>query len=298
MMNRLPRLLILSVLCMAVAFMNCAPSHASGGADYAHVIKRKTGRLQEFIQNRAQPRAVPAQFCGRPDPGFAQIASAEHAHHVLMKPRDVVFSKISTDIGYLSMTFDDCPHGNTLEILDVLKKYSMRATFFVLGRYALNHPDIIKRMAEEGHTIANHTYDHTPATELDREQLERQIGFTESVVFDNTGGRTLLFRPPYGLISGESVEIITQMGYSTVLWSVDTRDYISAADSVGLAQQAGPGDIVLFHTKSSSGETIEMICRYYAEQDLQSVPIEELLAMAYADEHGAQSLAGEDVFVN
>lgn len=188
------------------------------------------------------------------------------------------------------MTFDDCPAGNIEDILDILKKYDMRATFFVIGEFAATFPGATKRIVEEGHTIANHTFDHKIFINLTNDEIIKQIKSTEKVVYDITGRKTTMFRPPTGEILSYQKSLIYAMNYQIVMWSVDSNDYISVENSIELAKTAQPGDIILFHTRSSTKETIEEICKYYIEHNLKSVTIEELAALAEIEKNGVMQL--------
>ena len=99
-----------------------------------------------------------------------------------MRPTKITYEKFETDLPYLSLTFDDCPIGYIENILDVLKEYNMRGTFFVIGTYAATYPEITQRIVDDGHTIANHTFTHKTITEITDWDFTKEVQNTQYVV--------------------------------------------------------------------------------------------------------------------
>ena len=126
----------------------------------------------------------------------------------------------------IHLTFDDGPHPvNTPKLLDELKQAGILATFFVLGKNlnALGQ-EIIQRAASEGHQIGNHTYSHPHLTESTEDQIREEISRTEQLIGDANRG-VKLFRPPYGEHNRLVDQVARELGYSMVLWNVDSRDW-------------------------------------------------------------------------
>lgn len=223
--------------------------------------------------------------------GFDHVATSERVKHVRAVPQQHFIRKLNTELPYFSLTFDDCPAGHIEDILDVLKKYNMRGTFFVMGVYVQLYPEVTKRILAEGHTIANHTYDHKLITCIDLEEVRWEIQYTEDLVYETAGVKTVLFRPPGGSISEREIKLIYSMGYSVAMWSIDTRDWESVPRAVEVAKRANKGDIVLFHTKAINGRAMEELCKYYQDMGLKSVPVEELFALVEVEEHSVEWLS-------
>ncbi len=121
----------------------------------------------------------------------------------------------------IALTFDDGPNEPyTSEILDILKKYNVKATFFVLGKNVESYPLTIKRIAEEGHVIGNHTYSHPYLLFESKTQFKYQIKRTEQDIMRFAGVRPYLFRSPYGVDNKWIYSAAKQMGYLTIEWSV------------------------------------------------------------------------------
>lgn len=123
------------------------------------------------------------------------------------------------------LTFDDGPHPvNTKKIVKVLQAHEIRATFFVIGRNCALYPDTLKLVADGGHRICNHTYNHPKLTTLSRARIREEIVRTEKLIAPFVKGRKL-FRPPYGAHNAVVDEVVAELGYRLVIWNVDTVDW-------------------------------------------------------------------------
>ena len=120
--------------------------------------------------------------------------------------RSASYSSCQVDGSYIAMTFDDGPHPRlTPRLLDMLKARSIRATFFLIGENAAEYPDIVRRIAAEGHEIGNHTWDHPQLTKLNPAALREEIDRTSSTIAEITGKLPTVMRPPYGATSAISI---------------------------------------------------------------------------------------------
>lgn len=148
----------------------------------------------------------------------------------------------------IAITFDDGPHPSyTEQLLDGLKERGIHATFFVTGEHAELHPDIIKRMQEEGHLIGNHTYSHIQLTKSNREKFKEELVRTNEVLKEITGEEVEFVRPPYGSWD-KSFE--KELNMFPVLWNVDPLDWCSGNVSCiveRIVSKAGENDIILMH---------------------------------------------------
>ena len=156
----------------------------------------------------------------------------------------------------IAITFDDGPHPHyTEQLLDGLKERNVRATFFVTGEHAELHPDIIERIADEGHLIGNHTYSHMQLSSKNREAYKEELLKTNEIISSITGTEVLFVRPPYGTWD-KSLE--TELNMFPVLWSVDPQDWCSS-DAPGITRKiikkAGENDIILMHDYYASSVT-------------------------------------------
>lgn len=157
--------------------------------------------------------------------------------------------KESADV---TLTFDDGPHPeHTPVLLDRLKAHGIRATFFVLGRQAERHPDIVRRMADEGHDVGHHSYTHgdpeTTSWSVLAGEARRAARLMESIV----GRAPHLFRPPHGKITPGKALALWTLRQTIVLWNQDPKDFAcGSADELRTwfaGQTFAGGDVILLH---------------------------------------------------
>lgn len=155
---------------------------------------------------------------------------------------------VETAAPVAALTFDDGPDPETTpRLLDLLKRYDARATFFMLGKQALRHPQLVEQIAWDGHCIANHSFDHPSFPALPRRERLRQIRACEAAIAP-FGHK--LFRPPRGLQSVASRIDALLLGYHVITWNAVIRDWeVQTAGSTvdRLQAEVKPGSIVLLH---------------------------------------------------
>ncbi|KIL46413.1 polysaccharide deacetylase family protein [Jeotgalibacillus campisalis] len=187
----------------------------------------------------------------------------------------------------IALTFDDGPDKMiTPQILDILKEKGVPATFFVVGEQVSYYPQLAKRMVEEGHTIANHTWDHPELSKLYTSQVIQQITSTNEIVEKITGVKANLFRPPYGDYTSADALVFDKLGFKNILWSVDTIDYSgkSAEEILTIVQRdKSPGGIILQHNFQSSKlqgtvDALPQMIDQLREEGYELVTIDRLLA--------------------
>ncbi len=162
------------------------------------------------------------------------------------------YSSVTTDQPVLAMTFDDGPHPTlTPQLLDILKQRNIKCTFFVIGKSAAQYPAIMRRIVAEGHEVANHTWSHPSLTSKSDAQIRTELQKSEEAILRITGVRPRLLRPPYGATNRRIEQwIYNDLGYSTILWSVDPQDWRRPGVSVvtsRLVNGAHNGAIMLAH---------------------------------------------------
>ncbi len=165
----------------------------------------------------------------------------------------VIFSRGDIHLQQIALTYDcGTDRGKAGEILDVLQRHGVRATFFITGEWAEKNSDISQRIVNEGHEIGNHSYDHADLTRLGREELIRQVSAANNSIYRVTGKQTQpLFRLPFGSYSRQVLDILGAMGYKYCIhWSLETLDYRQrTANSIAnlILQKVRNGDIILMH---------------------------------------------------
>jgi len=161
------------------------------------------------------------------------------------------FYRIQTQDKIVALTFDDGPSADwTPQILDVLKKHGVKATFFMIGEHCLKYPEPAKRAALEGHEIGNHTFDHHVLIYYKPDELVEEIKKSEKAIEEVTGKKTVLIRPPKAWLTAVEKKIINELGYKIILWSLNSKDWVNFNSRYivrYLLHNVRPGDIILFH---------------------------------------------------
>lgn len=190
----------------------------------------------------------------------------------------------------VALTFDDGPDTHfTPQVLDMLKKHNVKATFFLIGARVKEHDEIVKRIHDEGHVIGNHTYWHPnlPKEELDR--MDWEVTETENVIEDITGYKPRLFRSPYGALNEEMVETLGEMNNTIIGWNVDSLDWKQLGADViadNVLSNVDLGSIILMHDGgdwsmdlTGTVEGLDKIISKLKEDNTNFVTVPELIGV-------------------
>ncbi|WP_214703615.1 MULTISPECIES: LysM peptidoglycan-binding domain-containing protein [unclassified Exiguobacterium] len=170
-------------------------------------------------------------------------------------------TSVNTTSKVVALTFDDGADGaNTNKILDILAKNNVKATFFLTGSGANNHPQYIKNIAAKGHQLGNHSYTHPDFTKLTATQMKSELDRTEALIKSLTGKTTKpIFRAPFGAVNSAVLNGVGAAGYGyTIQWNIDTIDWKGlTASQINTKVQTNikPGSIVLMHTGAGAPGT-------------------------------------------
>jgi len=200
---------------------------------------------------------------------------------------------VPTGGGLIAWTTDvgpDAPADIAARMLDLLRAQGIRVTFFVCGAWAYRHPDVLRRMAAEGHHIGNHTYHHYHLPRLPTERITAEIRGSEDVVVRLVGLEPMLpmvFRPPYGEEDSRVRAAIESLGYRDILWDIDPIDWDTrrTADTIAsfVLQRAKPGRIVLTHVEPHTLEALPAIFAGLRERGLTPAPVPAVLGHPRAE---------------
>jgi peptidoglycan-N-acetylglucosamine deacetylase len=182
----------------------------------------------------------------------------------------------------VALTFDDGPNPRyTPDVLKILETNDVRATFFLIGQHAEQHPDLVGRIHLAGHAIGNHTYSHTKLTQVTSEAIKRQVEMTGDIIRRSTGEDTVLFRPPGGVFDGRSLAELARTKLDVVLWSVDSRDWTRpgiAAIKDNILPNVRNGSIILCHDGYDQiVEALPDVIKSLKEQGYQFITIPEMI---------------------
>ena len=183
------------------------------------------------------------------------------------------------------LTFDDCPENENIPaILDVLEKHNAPAAFFMTEAFIRQHPDIIKRIVDDGSLVGNHTAHHIGVTWLSFEKFQEELQGVEDAYFEATGKELpRYFRPPQGKFSELTLNYAEKLGYKTVFWSFRYVDWeVYNQPSVEKAyktimEETHPGEIALFHCQSKTNvKILDSILTEWERQGYRFRPLNEL----------------------
>jgi len=191
----------------------------------------------------------------------------------------------------IALTYDDGPNDpHTLKLLDVLAKHSVRATFFMIGRYVRQRPDIARAVAQAGHVIGNHTFTHPLLIFESAAQTRTEFLGCRSALQDVIGKHSNLFRPPFGGRRPATLRIARELGLQPVMWNVTGYDWNAPPAMVienKVARQMRGGDVILLHDGghhtmgADRAQTViatENLIWRYKDQGYEFVTVEEMQA--------------------
>ncbi|MEG5050958.1 MULTISPECIES: polysaccharide deacetylase family protein [unclassified Microcoleus] len=189
----------------------------------------------------------------------------------------------------IALTFDDGPWPKTTtQILDILKENNIKATFFWVGRYLQTYPEIGKQVAEAGHAIGNHTWNHQ-YLQYNEDGAAREIDRTSSLIEELTGIQTSMFRPPGGILNNGLAAYAQKKNYAVVMWSADSFDWRTLTESLidNVMRQANSGGIVLMHdgggNRARTVKALPDIIARLRKEGYSFVTVPELLQMQEQD---------------
>ncbi len=168
------------------------------------------------------------------------------------------------------------------DMMDILKVYDAKATFFVGGCWADDNEKTLNRMVEEGHEIGNHGYFHKDHAKLDYQKNKEEILFTEKVVQSLCGKKTTLFAPPSGSFSSVTLEVAESLDYKVIMWSKDTIDWRDKDLNKTIeraTKNAKSGDFILMHPKPHTLLALKDVLEYYKKEGFALVTVSENLSV-------------------
>jgi peptidoglycan/xylan/chitin deacetylase (PgdA/CDA1 family) len=200
----------------------------------------------------------------------------------------------SSNPKHLAFTYDDGPNEpHTMRLLEVLARHDVRATFFLIGRYVRQRPDIARELLRAGHGIGNHTFTHPNLIWVSEAELRTQLEDCQKAIEDAIGQRPTLFRPPFGARRPVTLHVARQLGLQPVMWNVTGWDWSAkSAEYIErkVARQMRGGDVVLLHDgghlrfRADRGFTVtatERLIQRYKSEGRVFVTIPEIAVSAH-----------------
>jgi peptidoglycan/xylan/chitin deacetylase (PgdA/CDA1 family) len=235
------------------------PSRSSAAVKKAST-KEAVSEKRESASEKSKPVADEA----KPETATKETASAA-APKADDKPAapestdKLVFFSRKTGKKQIALTYDDGPNPTlTGELIDWLKANNVPATFFMQGEMVKTHPELAKRVADDGFELANHTYSHPDLRKQSEEKIMDELQDTHDLIKNATGVDVKLMRPPYGAHNSKVDEICKRLGYKIINWDVDTNDWRNRSTEAmvnTIMSTAGDGSIILMHDRKHKGKS-------------------------------------------
>lgn len=211
---------------------------------------------------------------------FMVWASADVGSNIYLK----AVCKGSDHQRVVALTFDDGPDKNmTPKVLDVLKQHNIKATFFLVGAKVDNNPDIVRRMVEEGHIVANHTYSHSELFPLSNGQkVVQELQMCSNSIKRAVGLSPKLFRPPFGVTNPIIGKAVRALGLKTVGWSVRSLDTATDKSREDICRRVvkrlHSGAIILLHDRCDmADELLESVIQAIERSNYTIIPLDKMI---------------------
>ena len=180
----------------------------------------------------------------------------------------------------IALTFDDGPGPYTAHLLDILDQYGAKATFFLIGSKVSGQASVARSIQARGHQLGNHSWSHPELPKLSVDQIAGEIDRTNEAIRQATGVKPTILRPPYGAANGVVLEQLRTRGMSSILWSVDTRDWADRNSQIVCSRAvagARPGAVILMHDiHQTSVNAVPCILSSLKQQGYSFVTIQRL----------------------
>ena len=208
------------------------------------------------------------------------------------------FTGLKPGARQLGLTYDDGPNDpHTLRLLEVLARHNVKATFFVIGRYLKQRPDIARELVRAGHIVGNHTFSHPNLIFASARQTRMQLRDCEQALTDAVGEHSRLFRPPFGGRRPGTLKIARALGLEPVMWNVTAWDWKGKTTEYveqKVRRQIRGGDVILLHDGSHAAfgadrsQTIvatDRLITQYKSEGYEFVTIPEMMGKQAISTH-------------
>lgn len=181
----------------------------------------------------------------------------------------------------IALTFDDGPGPYTAHLLDILDQYGAKATFFLIGSKVSGQASVVRSIQARGHQLGNHSWSHPELPKLSVDQIAGEIDRTNEAIRQATGVKPSILRPPYGAVNGVVLEQLRLRNMSSILWSVDTRDWADRNSQIVCSRAvagARPGAVILMHDiHPTSVNAVPCILDSLKQQGYSFVTVQNLI---------------------
>jgi peptidoglycan/xylan/chitin deacetylase (PgdA/CDA1 family) len=220
-------------------------------------------------------------------------AALGYAGYAAYAPRSQLYGRTYLGAGrgsrQLALTFDDGPNDpHTLRLLEVLARHDVKATFFLIGRFVAEKPEIAREVARAGHAIGNHTFNHPNLIFCSAARVRSELEQCRTVLAETVGEHSNLWRPPFGARLPHVLSVGRKLGLEPVMWTVSSNDWkIRSADAIEqrVARRIRGGDVILMHdgghvrmgaNRARTVEATDRLIRRFKDQGYEFVTVEEM----------------------
>lgn len=222
------------------------------------------------------------------------VAAAVVAGYQSMAPTGQWYGRTFTGLArgtkQLALTYDDGPNDpHTLRLLEILARHQVKATFFLIGHYVRQRPDIAREVAKAGHVIGNHTFTHPLLIFKSAAEIRRELSDCRAAIQDAVGEHSNLFRPPFGGRRPATLHIARELGLEPVMWNVTGYDWNAPPASAierKVSKQIRGGNVILLHDgghkqmgadRSQTVQATDHLIKRYKQEGYSFVTIPEMM---------------------
>jgi len=200
----------------------------------------------------------------------------------LSNKRKLPIYSVDTKEKKIAITFDaSWREDNTDEIIEILDRYDVKATFFLVGTWIDHNPEKLKKLHDKGHEIGNHTNSHPDMSSISRADLLKEIEAVDSKIKNITGQGTTLFRFPSGVYNDLVIDTVESTNRYCIQWDVDSIDWKAEGEEIEfnrVVKKTKPGSIILFHNDGRyTTKTLPRIIEYFKKEGYTMVTVSELI---------------------
>lgn len=219
---------------------------------------------------------------------------------VFSQEKEIPIYSVETDEKKISISFDAAWGDEfTKDILDILDKYDVKSTFFLVGFWVEKYPEMVKEIYDRGHDVGNHSTNHPYMTKLSEEQIVQELNKTGDQIKKITSEVPILFRPPFGDYNDKLIKACKENDYYVIQWDVDSLDWkeMGAQPVVErVTRNVQKGSIVLFHNNAKYvKEYLPKVIERLQEEGYEIIPVSELIYKEnYYVDHTGRQILNED----
>ena len=288
--------LVISGCCLAIALTGITHQPA------AQTLQVQNTKSQVSPDTKTEPKAAytPIPTPQTPiDDATSEVPAEEQPVKTFSPPTEYQGKilknvKLSNKEKVVALTFDDGPWPNyTSQVLEILKKNDIKATFFWIGRMLKQHPEIAKQVVAQGHVVANHTWSHSYRW-MNKAAAALEIEDTADLIYKTTGVKSLYFRPPGGILTNGVADYAKKKNYAVIMWSndsIDYRPYTAKRLVNNVMRKIKPTEILLMHdgggNRSATVKALPEIISRFKKLGYKFVTVPELLEMELKQKEAA-----------